>query len=103
MEHEIQHDLPVAKAQSVVRSAVNAYSARLAKYHPEVNWSSDRRVDVAFTANGIRLVGALEIDTDKFRVHLDVPLLLRPFKSRATRLIDKEAAAWIAKVKSGEL
>ena len=39
---------------------------------------------------------AIELD-------LDVPFLLRPFKSQALGVIETEIKAWIAKAKKGEV
>jgi hypothetical protein len=103
MQHEIPHGLTLAKARSVVRSALESYTARLAKYRPDVTWSGDDRVAVAFTVKGMHLNGALDIEPDKFRMHLAVPLLLRPFTAQATKLIDQEAASWLAKARTGEV
>ena len=102
MEHDIRHDLPVDQAQRVARLALESYATRFAKYEPAVQWSTDNQASVAFTVKGMRLSGGLKIERDRFRLDLDVPMLLRPFKGRAFAVIEREVQGWIAKAKAGE-
>lgn len=103
MDYDVPHGLPLDQAKRAVQAAVASYAARLAKYAPDVKWTGDTHLDIAFSAKGLRLEGALDIDAEKLRVHLEVPFLLRPFQGRATQLIDREAAHWISKAKAGEI
>lgn len=95
MDHEIRHELSVSEAQAVAHRALDAYVKRFAKYSPELSWRSEREAEIAFTAKGIRLAGALTVEPDRFRMRLDVPLLLRPFKGRALQVIDREVQRWL--------
>jgi hypothetical protein len=49
------------------------------------------------------LKGQLSIEPDRYVISMDVPLLLRPFKTIAMPIIEKEAQGWIDKAKSGQL
>lgn len=100
MEHDIQHDLEPAQAQRVAKQALQSYSERFAKYNPEIQWRGDTQADVAFTVKGMRLAGGLKIEPDRFRLSLDVPFMLRPFKGRAFAVIEREVQVWLVKAKS---
>ena len=102
MEHEIRHDLEQAQAQRVAKQAVDSYAERFAKYHPEVQWRSESQADVTFTVKGMRLAGGLKVESDRIRLSLDVPFVLRPFKSRAFAVIEREVRGWIDRAKSGQ-
>ena len=102
MQHEIPHDLSVKEAQAVARQAIDSYAQRFAKYSPEIEWRDASAVNVAFTAKGVRLQGAFKVEPDRFRMELDVPFLLRPFQSKALKVIDREVQHWVAKAKSGQ-
>jgi hypothetical protein len=102
VDHDIRHDLEPAQAQNVAKQALQSYSERFSEYKPEVQWRSDTQADVAFTVKGMRLAGGLKIEPDRFRLSLDVPFLLRPFKSRAFGVIEREVQTWMAKAKSGQ-
>jgi hypothetical protein len=100
VEHDIRHDLEPAQAQKIAKQALQSYSERFAKYGPEVQWRSDTQADLAFTVKGMRLAGGLKIEPDRFRLSLDVPFVLRPFKGRAFGVIEREVQGWIAKAKA---
>lgn len=100
MEHDIRHNLGEAQAQRVAKQAVQSYAERFAKYNPEVQWRGDSQADVAFTVKGMRLSGGLKVESDRIRLSLDVPFVLRPFKGRAFAVIEREVQGWLAKAKS---
>ena len=102
MEHEISHDLDTAQAQRVAHRALDSYSQRFAAYKPEVQWSSESQASVAFTVKGMRLAGGLKVEPNRFLLNLEVPFILRPFKSRAFGVIEREVQNWVAKAKSGD-
>jgi hypothetical protein len=103
LEHEIRHDLPPAQAQRIAKQAMQSYAERFAKYSPEVQWRGESQAEVAFTVKGMRLSGGLVIEADRFRLSLDVPFVLRPFKGRAFAMIEREVQEWLAKAKSGQV
>jgi hypothetical protein len=100
MEHEIPHDLQLEKAREVAQQAVQHYAERFAKYSPQVTWTDEQRVAVAFTVKGVRLEGGITVEPGVFRMRLEVPFLLRPFTGRALEAIDTEVQRWIAKAKA---
>lgn len=103
MEHAIKHGLTHEQAKAAVRSAIASYTQRLAKYSPEVTWQGDTKANISFTAKGVHLKGGLTIEPERYVVNFDIPLLLRPFKSKAIERVESEAQTWIAKAKAGEL
>jgi hypothetical protein len=103
LEHEIRHDLPPAEAQRIAKQAIASYAERFAKYSPEVQWRSESQADVAFTVKGMRLTGGIAIEANRFRLSLDVPFVLRPFKGRAFAMIEAEVQKWLAKAKNGQV
>jgi hypothetical protein len=103
LEHEIRHDLPPEQAQRVAKQAIQSYAERFAKYTPEVQWRGDNQADFAFTVKGMRLTGGIVIEPSRFRLSLDVPFVLRPFKGRAFAVIEREVQDWLAKAKSGQV
>jgi hypothetical protein len=103
MEHAIKHGLTHDQAKAAVRSAIASYAEKLAKYSPQIAWEGDTKASISFTAKGVHLKGGLKIEPDRYIVDLDIPLLLRPFKSKAIEKVESEARTWIAKAKAGEL
>jgi len=103
MEHAIKHGLTHDQAKAAVRSAIESYTQRLAKYSPQVAWEGDTKAKISFTAKGLHLHGGLRIEPDRYAVEFDIPLLLRPFKSKAIDKVESEAQTWIAKAKAGQL
>jgi hypothetical protein len=103
MEHAIKHGLSHDQAKAAAKSAVDAYSQKLAKYAPKIGWQGDSKVSIAFTAKGLSMEGGLSIEPDRFVISFDVPFLMRPFKSKALEVVEREAQTWIAKAKAGQL
>lgn len=102
MEHEITHDLEPAKAQSVAHRALDSYAERFAQYKPQVNWRNESEAEVAFTVKGMKLEGGLKVEPNRFLLNLDVPFVLRPFRSRAFSVIEREVQSWVQKAKAGQ-
>ena len=103
MEHRITHDLEPDLARKAVRKAVEAYTARFAKYHPEANWHGDDVVKVGFTAKGMKLAGDLRLEPRALVIDFHVPFLLRPFKSKAVDVIEQEVKIWFQKARDGQV
>lgn len=97
MNHEIPHQLSASEAIALAHRALDAYAKRFAKYAPEITWRSESEAEIAFTAKGIHLHGGLAVAADRFRLRLDVPLLLRPLQGRALQVIEREMQTWLAK------
>jgi hypothetical protein len=103
MKHSVPHDLGRDKARAAAEAALASYAARFAQYRPTATWTSPDRADLSFTAKGITLKGVLEITPTSFEMDLDVPFLLRPFKSKALGAVEREISHWVGKAKSGEI
>ncbi len=103
MKHEIHHDLDVATAKKVTDRAFSEYKSKFPDYSPTFQWTSDNQADVSFSVKGKRLDGSIAIAEKTITLHLDVPLLMRPFQGMAVGVIDKEVKNWIEKARKGEL
>ena len=103
MKHAVAHGLGFDKARTIADQAIAAYAERYPQYQPTAKWVSERRAEVTFTVKGVSLDGWVEVGPSDISMDLDVPLLLRPFKGKAIRIIEEEIERWIAKAKAGEL
>lgn len=103
MQHSIPHDLDQATARLATHKALDSYRARFAEYKPEGSWRNDDEASIRFTIAGKTLDGRVFVRPSVIDLELDVPLLFRPFRSIAIRVIEEEIQGWIAKARSGEL
>ncbi|MFU8807431.1 MAG: polyhydroxyalkanoic acid system family protein [Bradymonadaceae bacterium] len=103
MKHKIHHGLQKELARKATHKAIETYKARFEQYNPQANWVNDDTANVSFSAKGIKLEGALEIVEHDVLLDLEVPFLLRPFRSRAMTIIEEEIKDWVARAKRGEL
>ncbi len=103
MKHTIAHNLDLATAKKVTDRAFEEYSKRFADYSPSLKWVNDRRAEIGFSAKGVKLNGAMEMAEKAIEVDLDVPFLLRPFKSKAIDVIEREVKVWIQKAQNGQI
>ena len=100
MKHSVPHDLGQERAKKVAESALAAYSQKYANYKPVVSWKGPNRADISFTVKGMSLGGTLEVLERSIDLDIDVPFLLRPFKSQALGVIEAEINEWIKKAKA---
>lgn len=100
MKHSVPHDLGQERAKKVAESALTAYARKYANYNPQVTWPSANRADIAFKVKGMALNGSLEVLERSIDLDIDVPFLLRPFKSQALGVIESEINEWIKKAKA---
>lgn len=103
MQHSVPHDLDRPLAKRAVEAAIAHYRGALGKYAPQAAWRDEWSVEVSFHAAGMTLAGVVEIGPRAVDLDLDVPFVLRPLRSRATAIIEREAARWVAKAKAGEV
>lgn len=103
MKHTIEHDLDPATAKKVTDRAFAEYANRYPDYQPKLVWSNDRRADLSMNAKGVTLSGVMAIEEKSISLDLDVPFLLRPFKSKAIEVIDREVKVWIEKARAGQI
>jgi Putative polyhydroxyalkanoic acid system protein (PHA_gran_rgn) len=99
MKHVIPHTVGLDSAQKVAEQALASYAERFAKYNPSVKWIAPHRAEIAFKVKGIALSGAVEVLEKAIELELEVPFLLRPFKSQALKVIEDEINQWLAKAK----
>ena len=103
MKHSVSHDLGQARAKQAAEAAIAAYGQKFAKYQPQTRWTSENRATISFTIKGMTLSGSLEVQAHTIDLDLEVPFLLRPFKSQALAVIEGEIREWIAKARTGQV
>jgi hypothetical protein len=103
MKHVIPHDLDTATAKKVTDRAFAEYEAKFHAYSPTLRWADDRRAEITFNVKGMHVGGSMSLEDKAIEVDLDVPFLLRPFRSVALEVIDREVKAWIDKAHAGEI
>ncbi|HEY0464857.1 MAG TPA: polyhydroxyalkanoic acid system family protein [Polyangiaceae bacterium] len=100
MKHSVTHDLGQERAKKVAESALATDSQKDANYHPQVTWKGPNQADISFKVKGLSLSGSLEVLDRSIDLDMDVPFLLRPFKSQALGVIEGEINDWIKKAKA---
>ena len=100
MKHSVPHDLGQERAKKVAESALSAYSQKYATYNPQVKWTGPNRAEISFKVKGMSLSGTLEVLDRSIDLDIEVPFLLRPFKSQALSVIEGEINEWISKAKA---
>ncbi len=100
MKHSVPHDLGQERAKKVAESALATYAQKYANYNPRVKWTSPNKAEISFKVKGVNLAGALEVLDRSIDLDIDVPFLLRPFKSQALGVIEGEINDWIKKAKA---
>jgi len=103
MKHQIAHDLDEKLAKEAAVRAFESYQKRFAEYDPKVDWVNERDARIQFSVKGMKLQGTMGILPRAIELDLDVPFLLRPFKSTALGVIEREVQIWLDKAKRGEL
>ncbi len=103
MKHSVPHDLPLPLAKKAADAALNSYRERFAEYDPQIAWVSERLAEVTFRVKGMSMKGSFEIQDAAVDMDMEVPLLLRPFKSKALEVIEEQITKWIDKARRGEL
>jgi Putative polyhydroxyalkanoic acid system protein (PHA_gran_rgn) len=100
MKHSVPHDLGQERAKKVAESALSTYAQKYANYNPRVTWTSANKAEISFKVKGMNLAGNLEVLDRSIDLDIDVPFLLRPFKSQALGVIEGEIKDWIKKAKA---
>lgn len=103
MKHRIHHGLDLALAKLAVGKAMEAYTARFAKYDPTFAWDTETTGRMSFNAKGVTVTGDIEILGHEVTVDLQVPFIFRLFRRKAIDVLDREVKAWCAKARNGEL
>ena len=100
MKHSVPHDIGQERAKKVAESALASYAQKYANYNPVVTWKSPYQADISFKIKGMSIGGSLEVLERSIDMDIDVPFLLRPFKSQALGVIEGEINEWIKKAKA---
>lgn len=103
MDHRVPHDLGRDLAKKATVAAFASYAQKYSEYRPRMDWTGEYTANASFSVKGIDLKGTVEVGERDVALDLGVPLLLRPFKSKALEVIDREIRAWVAKAKAGQL
>lgn len=103
MKHAVKHDLDMATAKRATVKAIESYKERFAEYNPSLSWVSDTKGNLSFAVKGMAVKGDVELVPGAIEFDIDVPFLLKPFKSTAIEVIDRQIQKWIAKAKAGEI
>jgi len=102
-DHRIAHGLSLELAQRATRAALESYRRQFSENDPTASWLSDSHATVAFTVVGHTLGGDVRVDEHHVHLELEVPLIFRPFRNAALKVIDEEIRGWIAKARLGQL
>ena len=100
MKHSVPQDIGQERAKKVAESALSTYAQKYASYNPTVNWTAPYRATISFKVKGMSLGGSLEVLEKSIDLDIDVPFLLRPFKSQALAVIEGEINDWLKKAKA---
>lgn len=90
-------------AKKATEKAFAGYKERFASYNPTADWVSDTRAEIGFSAKGVKLDGAVELEPDRIVLELEVPFLFRMFQGKALKIVEEEITEWIERAKAGEL
>lgn len=103
MEHRVPHTVGRDLAKKATVAAMASYADKYGDYSPKVTWTADYNANVAFHVKGITMNGKIDVREKEIGLELDVPFLLRPFKSKALEVIEREINIWMGKAKAGEI
>jgi hypothetical protein len=103
MKHSVPHDLSRELARTAAEKAFASYAERFAEYRPVMRWLDDRRSVTSFTVRGLTLTGRIELGPRAILIDVDVPFLLRPFRSKAIEVIEREIRLWVERAQAGKL
>ena len=103
MKHSVKHGLSKDVAKKATQKAFDAYKERFEKYDPDAKWLSDDEATVSFSAKGVTLEGNVKINDNDIEIKMDVPFLLKPFKSKAVGVVEDEITKWVEKAKNGDI
>jgi hypothetical protein len=103
MEHRVPHDIGRDLAKKATVAAFASYKDKYGEYSPTTTWTAEYKAIVRFSVKGFSLDGTVDVRDREIAMELDVPFLLRPFKSRALQVIEREINLWCGKAKRGEI
>jgi Putative polyhydroxyalkanoic acid system protein (PHA_gran_rgn) len=103
MKHTVPHGLDDALARRTVEKALASYRQKYPHAKVDLSWNDESSATLVIGAKGVEVKGEVAITGSNFTFDFNVPLLLRPFKSKALEVIDREVNVWIGRAKAGEL
>ena len=99
MKHSVPHDLPELLAKTTVERALESYREKYPHARMALDWIDDRTATVRVGAKGFDVKGTVTISASEIVFDIPVPLLLRPLRSKAMAVLDREVNAWIQKAR----
>jgi hypothetical protein len=103
MKHTIRHGLDLPTARRVLEKAAQAYAEKLRDYSPNFKWRNENEGEVSFQALGMKASGLFKLAGDAMDIEMDVPFMLKPFRSKAIDVIEREVNKWVTKAKEGAI
>lgn len=103
MKYYIDHDLSPELAKKAALAAADRYTEKFAKYDAKTTWIDDKHAKITFNVKGIHVGATMDLEPKRIGVDMEVPLLLRPFKSKAIAVVEDTVKKWIDKAHAGEL
>jgi hypothetical protein len=103
MKHSISHDLDPPTVRRAAERALSSYQMRFPEAEPRVTWRDAKTADLAFSIKGVKLKGTVVLEAKTIDVDLDVPLLFRPFRSKALKVVEEEIKKWLVEAKAGRI
>ncbi|MEM7135862.1 MAG: polyhydroxyalkanoic acid system family protein [Myxococcota bacterium] len=104
MDYTIKHDLSPELARKAAQKAAEYYTNKWAKYDAKTTWHGEDQAEISFRVKGVDVAAKLDMQPGQIVVAMDkVPLLLRPFKSKALDVVQQTMTKWVEKAKNGEL
>lgn len=95
MKQSFPHQLSQNQSREVARRAFASYIEKLAEYHPNFNWHDDDNGELSFKVMGKEVRGIISLLPGEILVEMKVPLLLKPFRSKALQVIGREINKWV--------
>jgi hypothetical protein len=103
VKHALKHDVTREQAKQAIGTALDVYCRKFPQFSPKTTWHGDWRAETSFKVKGMALVAKCEIKDKHIDMSMDVPLLLRPFRSQALGVIETEIKKWLGRAQAGEL
>ncbi len=98
MKYSKAHGLgSTERARALVDEAFAYYREQFASYNPVATWSSPEQGPLTVEALGKKLAVHVSLTNDRVDLEGDLPLLLRPFSSKITSVLDGKIAEWATK------
>lgn len=94
MKHRVSHPLDRPSARRALDEAFAEYRERFRRHEPSLRWTAPDEVQVSFHALDRSFEARVHLLDQALEIEMNVPLLARPFVSRAKRRIEREVSHW---------